>query len=337
MATLSSLIGQVLLGAPALTRGLRPFARDRSAIFMLHRFSGDPDVRPGAHDPAGLRRLLEFIRGSGLRVLPVETLVSEWLARPEGEGFDVPTIAFTVDDGYEDFYANGLPVFEAYDCPVSCFVVPGVIDGETWFWWDKLEWILGKIPRGGVATSLLGESLRVAYNTREERRALQVTFTERLKLVTAEVRDDYLQDLAIAAGVELPARAPEPYQVMSWDRLREIERRGVTVGAHTMTHPILSRCDDVRSAYEIEESVRRVAANVSRPSTIFCYPNGQPGDFGPRETRVLERLQMAGALSAEPRSMRLTRRLEARERRRWQVPRVSFEERPGAIFSALWS
>lgn len=337
MATLSSLIGQVLLGAPALTRGLRPFARDRSAIFMLHRFSGDPDVRPGAHDPAGLRRLLEFIRGSGLRVLPVETLVSEWLARPEGEGFDVPTIAFTVDDGYEDFYSDGLPVFEAYDCPVSCFVVPGVIDGETWFWWDQLEWLLGQIPRHGVDTLLLGERLHLAYDGHDARRSLQVALTERLKLVTADVRDVYLREAAAAAGVELPTQAPEPYRVMSWDRLREIEGRGVTIGAHTMTHPILSRCDEAQSTYEIEESVRRVAANVTRPSSVFCYPNGQPGDFGPRETRVLERLQMAGALSAEPRSMRLTRRLEARERRRWQVPRVSFEERPGAIFSALWA
>jgi hypothetical protein len=37
-----------------------------------------------------------------------------------------------------------------------------------------------------------------------------------------------------------------------------------------------------------------------RPVPIFCYPNGQDTDFGPREIATIRELGMAGALVAAP-------------------------------------
>jgi hypothetical protein len=70
----------------------------------------------------------------------------------------------------------------------------------------------------------------------------------------------------------------------------------MSVGAQTVTHPILARAPDDRSQWEIHESWRRVCAEVQRPVSIFCYPNGRNQDFGEREINTLRRLGFSGAV-----------------------------------------
>jgi hypothetical protein len=76
---------------------------------------------------------------------------------------------------------------------------------------------------------------------------------------------------------------------MSVSELREIcGTRLVTLGAHTMNHPILTNEEDRSCIFEITESVQQLAALLDRPVTTFAYPNGIYGlDFGEREQNVL--------------------------------------------------
>ena len=99
-----------------------------------------------------------------------------------------------------------------------------------------------------------------------------------------------------AAEVELPLQAPEIYSPMSWSEARQCEQLGMTFGPHTVTHPILANTSDEQSAFEIEESWRRVAAEVKHPVPVFCYPNGQPTDFGEREVNTIARVGLRGAV-----------------------------------------
>ena len=69
------------------------------------------------------------------------------------------------------------------------------------------------------------------------------------------------------------------------------------LGAHTVTHPILSQAADEESRQEIEESIRRVSAELSTVSQVFCYPNGDLASYGDREVSVLRSLGMRGAVT----------------------------------------
>ena len=64
--------------------------------------------------------------------------------------------------------------------------------------------------------------------------------------------------------MDLPPRAPAQYAAMSWQHIRECEKRSMQYAPHTVTHPILARVSDADSRREIEtfcNSLWQEAAN----------------------------------------------------------------------------
>lgn len=46
-------------------------------------------------------------------------------------------LVLTFDDGYEDYYYNAFPVLKEYNFPSIIYIVPGYIETEKVFWWDR--------------------------------------------------------------------------------------------------------------------------------------------------------------------------------------------------------
>ncbi len=62
----------------------------------------------------------------------------------------------------------------------------------------------------------------------------------------------------------------------------------VTIGAHSLTHPVLRNESDAEAERQIRGSVEQLAALLGRPVRDFAYPNGAAGlDYGPREQAIL--------------------------------------------------
>jgi peptidoglycan/xylan/chitin deacetylase (PgdA/CDA1 family) len=112
---------------------------------------------------------------------------------------------------------------------------------------------------------------------------------------------------------------------MTWSELRSCEGRGIRFGAHTRTHPILSRLSESRSREEIAGSASRLAEQASSPSRVFCYPNGRPEDFGEREVEILRDLDFRGAVTASQ-GYAAQGRLDEDTTARFCVPRFSFPQ-----------
>ena len=79
--------------------------------------------------------------------------------------------------------------------------------------------------------------------------------------------------------------------------LRASERKGMQFGPHTVTHPILSRAPQANMREELATSWARLRTEAEGAVPIFCYPNGQPGDYGEREVRVLRELGLRAAVT----------------------------------------
>lgn len=95
-----------------------------------------------------------------------------------------------------------------------------------------------------------------------------------------------------------------PDQNMTLKEIREIDSEGlVAIGAHTLDHPFLARETDIRSKYEIEESVKELENLLGHPILSFAYPNGTPiADFGKREIDSVSRTTCKVAFSTEPKA-----------------------------------
>ena len=157
------------------------------------------------------------------------------------------------------------------------------------------------------------------------REVVRADIVERLKRIDDGARQGALVRMVHDLGVEIPTHPPAAYAPMTWDDARRCARRGVTFGPHTVTHPILARTDDRRSAAEITTSWRRVSAEVPESVPVFCYPNGDPGSFGPREQRVLDQLGMVAALTTVQ-GFASRPRLAAAGANRFAVPRFPYLE-----------
>lgn len=291
---LKSLVKRLMV-LPGLDRAFAPLMQNRATVFMLHRFART-GVQGAGYDPAVLRKVLAHMRKAHYELVDLEDLVR----RLAGNGPALQrAVAFTIDDGYADQAEGGAPVFAEFDCPVTTFVTTGFLDGDLWFWWDKVEYVFRRTQRERVRLPWTDPEERF-LSTPVQRAQTQAAFTDWCKTVPDNDKHHAIATLAARADVDLPENAPEEYAAMSWGQVRRCEAGGMRFGPHTATHPILSRTSDAQAREEIEASWRRLREEARRPTPVFCYPNGQPGDFGVREMRLLEKVGMIAAVVGTP-------------------------------------
>lgn len=335
MSQLFKRVALSLLATPAVGRVLAALRRDRCVIVMMHRFAG-PGGSLHGHDPAQLGALLAYLRKAGVRLVDVEDAVASYAPGAQRGRRLPPAVAFTVDDGYEDFVTIGAPVFAEFDCPATCYVVPDVVDGKAWFWWDRLAWLLQGL-RGHGFQMPVGEQMEaIAPSTPIHADPWQVALLDRLKAAGPEARVRCLAHLETVLGERCPTVAPAAYRVLSWDAMRAAERSGIRFGAHTMSHPVLNQCRPEEMRHEILGSIARVRSEVQRPSRVFAYPYGRRTDFGPREWQVLSEAGIDAAVGAEAGLVHPALQRDLGEAWRWQVPRYSFENRSGVVARSLF-
>jgi hypothetical protein len=83
--------------------------------------------------------------------------------------------------------------------------------------------------------------------------------------------------------------APAPPVNISLQEAIALDRHPlVTIGAHSLTHPVLANESAAESERQIRGSVGQLTALLGRPVRDFAYPNGAAGlDYGPREQASL--------------------------------------------------
>ena len=82
---------------------------------------------------------------------------------------------------------------------------------------------------------------------------------------------------------------PAPPANISLEEAARLDRHPlVTIGAHSLTHPVLANESDAEAERQVVGSMERLAALLGRPVRDFAYPNGAAGlDYGPREQAIL--------------------------------------------------
>ena len=187
----------------------------------------------------------------------------------------------TIDDGYRDFLKVAFPIFMKHGIPVTVFLVTDFLDGKVWLWPDIVKYAFEHTPlvnvdvdipqAGPVSFSLSSSALRLRASHLIIEQAKTLKNQDRLFLI------DYLTR---RLGVKWPREIPEHCEPLSWDEVRMLARAGVEFGAHTRTHPILSKISDDREVHkEIEGSKKRIEEALDTAVLHFCYPNGRAADI----------------------------------------------------------
>jgi len=87
------------------------------------------------------------------------------------------------------------------------------------------------------------------------------------------------------------ARATVEELYLTPEQLRELSAAGNLIGAHTVTHPVLSDLPAAAQRWEIEASRRHLSQVVDAPIELFAYPYGGADSY---TDRTVELVRAAG-------------------------------------------
>jgi len=268
---------------------LRQRNRDRFRILMYHRF------RSGVTEQLH-RQLAAFRRH--YEVLSLGE-IADILDR--NKPLPPKTLAITVDDGYRDFLENAFPAFESLGVPATVYLVTDFLDRRCWLWTDRVTYALEQTSRASFDLVVGASSLRFELPDRAVRWRAARTIIEAAKKLPNAEREALVERLPGLLEVQLDAEPPAALQALRWDEVRDMARRGIEFGAHTCSHPILSRIEENgRLRAEIEDSRRRIAEELGSPVPHFCYPNGTPADFTGAAVDCVEQAGFRTATTTTP-------------------------------------
>ena len=176
-------------------------------------------------------------------------------------------VLITFDDGYRDNYTHALPILRAHGATATFFLTTGFLDRPRLSWWDEVAWMVR--TTGGDAREI-------------------PALLDRVKALPGARRDGFLDRLGASTGAGRAPVAAAEGEWMTWRMARELLTAGMTVGGHTVTHPMLARLDEDAQRAEVMECRARLEAELGVPMRWFSYPNGDRGSFDAR-TRVIVR------------------------------------------------
>ena len=266
-------------------------------IFMLHRMTMEGGPVNGGITPKHLRSCLQYLLDHGYTFISLQQLVMAIINR---QPLPRRAVAFTMDDGYADQARISAPIFREFDCPLTFFVISGMLDQTLWPWDARLAWITWTSNKRTLETGIAGRSLSLDLDTTAARRRAKHVLQDILRETASDRVPGILDRLARDAEVMLPEKPPEAYLPMNWDMARELEHQGVQFAPHSVSHNILSRLDQGTMEREILESWETLSRELATPVKLFCYPNGRSIDFGGREMTVLKRNDFLAAVATTP-------------------------------------
>jgi len=206
-------------------------------------------------------------------------------------------VLITFDDGYLDNYELAFPILKQHGLPATFFICTGLLDGRGLAWWDEIAWMVRTSPRRELpATSWIETPIPLGALGDDREPAIKAVI-ERYRALPGEKTAAFLDHVAEATGTGRADASLARNLWMTWDHVRELRDGGMTIGAHTVTHPILSRLTAERQREEIAGSRARLAVELGAAPRLFSYPVGKPHTFNADTRAALKEAGFSHAFS----------------------------------------
>jgi peptidoglycan/xylan/chitin deacetylase (PgdA/CDA1 family) len=286
------------IGKTGLGSLLAPLTRGSGVILTLHRVRSSP--RQGFAPNRILEITPEFLDAAilSLKSLGYElvTLTEAVMRLRTGRG-RLPFAALTFDDGYRDNLAEALPVAERHGAPMTLFVTPGFAERSARLWWVELEEALRRLDRIELHERDF-EFAALCRATGEKQAAFDSLYW-RLREEPEERLLGIVSRLADEAEIDATGIVDE--LCLDWDGVAEMARHPlVSIGAHSLTHPMLAKCDEARLRQEMTGSREQIRKRLGVTPAHFSYPIGDRDSAATREFAAAEELGFAAAVTTRP-------------------------------------
>lgn len=239
------------------------------------------------------RFCVEWLNANGFNFLSQNDILT---ISQQKKPFPKGAVVITVDDGWLSNERNIVDIAKQYSIPVTIFVTTQAVQVGN-FWWP--------------------------YVRKATKMDLGFPNVEEMKTLPNAERIDVLEKIKKVIQLDREAFTADQIQKITQSRF-------INIGGHTVTHPILTNCENDEVFYELKESKELIEKWTGDHVNTFAYPNGNYGD---REIEYLKNLGYKLAYTTKPNYL-----TKSRLQKTYELPRFCiFEDvsKPEAICRML--
>jgi peptidoglycan/xylan/chitin deacetylase (PgdA/CDA1 family) len=163
----------------------------------------------------------------------------------------------SIDDGWKEIYNTVIPEACARGIPVTLYLPSGIVAGDGMFWWSEAK------RHKNLLYSASGLTPAALKQCREGKRK------------------------RLLANLKQSIPRPEAREALDPREARDVANcQGVTIGAHTISHPVLTNCLPEEVALEVAGSRAALETLTGKPVVSFAYPCGAWTDLAKEHVRM---------------------------------------------------
>ena len=250
----------------AVARMLSPGGRKgRLSILIFHRVLARRDaIINWDRDALEFERAIAWLK-AWFNILPLD----EAIVRLQDRSLPARAAAITFDDGYADNCTVAMPILQSHGLTATFFIATGYLDGGR-MWNDTVVEAVRRCRTANLDLSAEGLGRYELGSPAAIREAI-ISILNKVKYRDPRERLKTVDYVASVAGGVLPSDL-----MLTSEQVKMMRRAGMSIGAHTVTHPIIGRLgpDEVRA--EIAGSKEFLESLLQERVGLFAYPNGRP-------------------------------------------------------------
>jgi len=243
----------------------------KAQILGYHRVNDDADAFFPGVPVALFTRQMEYV-AENYTIYSLDQIVAALTSR------DLPdnALCITFDDGYKDNFVHAFPVLSRLSLPATIFLATGAIGSGKLLWHDRVfaGFRQTQVPELAVVGTAWPHYPLQTVTQRQY--ALAAVLNSLWNLPDIK-RGEYVNTLLDALEVENDAQSQG--LMLDWPDVETMSECNIQFGAHTVTHPILSKAAPQLARKEIGRSTEAIEQRRAVTVNHFAYPVGRRSDF----------------------------------------------------------
>ena len=158
------------------------------------------------------------------------------------------------------------PALQAAGVPATFFVCPGLVESGRWIW--NME------ARARLQLLSAADRRQLALQARWPVADIEsiVAWAKTLNLAN---RHEVEESIRQRTRQFMPSEHQlDLFSPMTWEQIQTLNPGLITIGSHTVNHPILTTLSVSEQVDEIVASRQLLEQRLGREVNLFCYPNG---------------------------------------------------------------
>jgi peptidoglycan/xylan/chitin deacetylase (PgdA/CDA1 family) len=252
----------------------------------------DPDLDGSLVTAKSFRRQLQLLKNRYNVISPEEFL--GWCESKQ----ELPprSVLLTCDDDLRNTLTEMVPILLEHGLSCLFFVTAASLKEVPAMLWYEQLYLMMLAAKGAVTVDLAGGDFRAQAETMPQKRRTWWNLVKYLSRFGAGARELLLDEVRTQFRLDEdwsmhlltdPLRCR--FLMLNGAELRTLRAAGMAVGAHTLTHPVLSQLQPEAAWIEISESRCKLELAIGKPVWALAYPFGDTTSVTNREHEMAER------------------------------------------------